>query len=120
RDLAPASFGLPDRLRGSLLSPLRQLSFWKMKDRGRQIGEAGVHRLLRQLQAARADARFHLMGHSFGCIVVSAAVAGPEDGAGLARPVDSLVLVQGAMSLWSYCSEIALAGRRPGYFRRAA
>jgi pimeloyl-ACP methyl ester carboxylesterase len=89
-----------------------------MKDRGRLIGEAGAHRLLRQLQDARADARFHLMGHSFGCIVVSAAAAGPAGG-GLARPVDSLVLVQGALSLWSYCSRIDGAGGRPGYFRRA-
>ncbi len=57
------------------------------------------------------------MGHSFGCIVVSATVAGPANGGGLARPVQSLVLVQGALSLWSYCSDIPYRRGRTGYFR---
>ncbi|MGI8745743.1 MAG: hypothetical protein ACR2NN_24845 [Bryobacteraceae bacterium] len=85
------SFSLP-----SLLEPLRVLSFWKMKDRARIIGEgAGVDLLgtLRQAAGTR-PLRFHLMGHSFGCIVVSAMMA--------RFPVQSAVLVQGAMSLWSY------------------
>jgi hypothetical protein len=57
------------------------------------------------------------MGHSFGCIVMSAAVAGPPDGPGLPRPVQSLVLVQGALSLWSYCEDIPFRQGRAGYFR---
>ena len=53
------------------------------------------------------------MGHSFGCIVVSATVAGPAGEPDLPRPVDSLFLVQGALSLWSYASDIPYAaGRR--------
>jgi hypothetical protein len=55
------------------------------------------------------------MGHSFGCIVVSAMLAGPR-GAGLIRPVHSAALLQGAFSLWSYCSDIPVARGRPGYF----
>ena len=43
------------------------------------------------------------MGHSFGCIVASATVAGPAAQRVLPRPVDSLFLVQGALSLWAYC-----------------
>jgi len=57
---------------GRLLAPLRTLSFWKMKDRACQVGESGGYKLLTQLQRAAAEGvRFHLMGHSFGCIVVS-------------------------------------------------
>lgn len=102
----------------SILTPLRQLSFWKMKDRARVFGEAGAGELLRILQdAAPETTRFHLMGHSFGCIVVSAALAGmgPSE---LLRPVDSLVLVQGALSLWAYCPEVPNVPGTAGYFQR--
>jgi hypothetical protein len=61
----------------NILTPLRQLSFWKMKDRARSFGETGAADMLRLLQGAAPEStRFHLMGHSFGCIVVSAALAG--------------------------------------------
>lgn len=114
---AASSFGLINR--DDLLAPLRTLSFWKMKDRARQFGESGGCGLLNALLQAAADrdVRFHLMGHSFGCIVVSACLAGPPGGPGLVGPVHSLALVQGALSLWSYCSEIRAARGRPGYFR---
>ena len=56
------------------------------------------------------------MGHSFGCIVVSSAVAGR--GSAGRRPIASLALVQGAMSLWSFCSAIPAAPERSGYFHR--
>jgi pimeloyl-ACP methyl ester carboxylesterase len=67
--------------------------------------------------SAAKDIRFHLTGHSFGCIVASAAVAGPT-GSRLPRAVDSVALVQGALSVWSYCSDIPTAPTSPGYFRR--
>ena len=110
--------GIGDTVRGLFLSPLRQLSFWKMKDRARAFGESGAHDLLVRLQTLAAKARFHLMGHSFGCIVASATVAGPADKPDLPRPVDSLFLVQGALSLWSYASDIPYAPGSEGYFHR--
>lgn len=106
--------------RDAILSPLRQVSFWKMKDRARAFGESGAHDLLAALQALAPDARFHLMGHSFGCIVVSATVAGRAGAPLLPRPVDSLFLVQGALSLWSYASDIKFDIDKPGYFNRIA
>ena len=105
-------------LMGGLLSPLMQLSFWTMKARACKFGESGAHAFLKQLQATRGGVRFHLMGHSLGCIVVSAAIAGPVGGSGLERPVDSLALVQGALSLWSYCPDIPYRRGRSGYFHR--
>ncbi len=106
-------------LKKAKVNVLRQLSFWKMKDRARQIGEGGVHNLLVQLQhAAPAATRFHLMGHSFGCIVMSATVAGTPSGVPLVRPVDSLFLVQGALSLWSYSPDLPIEPGKAGYFHR--
>lgn len=103
---------------GLLLAPLRTLSFWKMKDRARLFGETGGFQLLAKLQQATSEAvHFHLMGHSFGCIVVSATLAGSGGRGELVRPVQSIALVQGALSLWSYCSDIPVLPGHAGYFR---
>ena len=101
-----------------VLAPLRMLSFWKMKDRARRFGETGAHQLARSLQQASAgrDVRFHAMGHSFGCVVMSGLLAGPADGEGLQRPFRSATLVQGAVSLWAYCANLPGAGGGAGYF----
>ncbi len=114
------TLGISDLFKDAVLAPLRLLSFWKMKDRARQFGETGAHKLLRDLQTAAPAARFHLMGHSFGCIVASTAIAGAPntEDQGLARPVDSLFLVQGALSLWSFANSIPYAGGSAGYFHR--
>jgi hypothetical protein len=104
----------------ALLSPLRQLSFWKMKDRGRTIGESAGFTLVKNMMAAAPagrKVRFHLMGHSFGCIVVSGMIHGPNGTGTLPQPVSSLTLVQGATSLWGFCATIPETGK-PGYFRR--
>jgi len=109
--------GFFSSIRDRLLSPLRQASFWAMKHRAHVFGERGGHDLLGALQtAAPATTRFHLMGHSFGCIVVSSTVAGGSTSKPLPRPVDSLLLVQGALSLWAYAPDIPYAQGTPGYF----
>ena len=104
---------------GAVLAPLRTMSFWKMKDRAAKFGASGSFQLLRRLQSATSNkVRFHLMGHSFGCVVMSATLAGPPSGNALVRPVDSVALLQGALSLWSYASDIPPAPGQPGYFHR--
>ena len=42
-----------DTVRDAILSPLRQLSFWKMKDRARIFGETGGNALLRGCRTRR-------------------------------------------------------------------
>ena len=115
------SFGFFSSIGDGLLAPLRTLSFWTMKDRARKLGEGQGHRLLAGLRAAAdesgRDLRIHLMGHSFGCIVVSAMTAGPS-ATSPAVPIDSLALIQGAFSLWSYTATIPYGAGGPGYFRR--
>jgi hypothetical protein len=116
REDAP-SFGLFSS--GGVLGVLRTLSFWRMKDRARWFGEqVGSKFLARMMQAAPRTLRFHLMGHSFGCIVMSATLAGPRGRGRVARPVDSLALVQGALSIWSYCDDIPATPGQPGYFNK--
>ena len=64
------------KLREAVLTPLRQLTFWHGKNQAREFGERGAAKLVRAVMAA-SPARVHLMGHSFGTIVVSSAVRGP-------------------------------------------
>ncbi|WP_233885450.1 CHAT domain-containing protein [Paraburkholderia flagellata] len=111
--------GIAESVKDAVLAPLRQLSFWKMKDRARAFGEGGAHALLCDLQTSAPEAAVHLMGHSFGCIVISAMVAGPDgtQRLPLKRPVDSMFLVQGALSLWSYATDIPYAPGKCGYFQ---
>lgn len=99
--------GFWGKLRDAMLAPLRQLSFWTMKDRARAFGERGGSTLLRSVQEVAPRARVHLMGHSFGTIVVSASVRGsgttPQPPL---RPVESMFLAQGAVSLWAFAAEV--------------
>src|SRR5208283_3497412 len=93
---APGLLGFGDAAKDIVLAPLRSISFWKMKDRARRIGEDAGHDLLGALMRDAPKARLHLMGHSFGCIVVSASVAGGKTAKPLPKPVSTLYLVQGA------------------------
>jgi hypothetical protein len=104
----------------SFLAPLRSLSYWTMKKRARTVGEGSMHSFVKSLQRATAakGTRIHLMGHSFGCVVISSILGGPRGDTALERPIDSVVLVQGAVSLWSYSPEIPFPGVGPGYFHR--
>lgn len=103
-----------------VLSPLRQLSYWTMKKRARSIGESGMHIFLKDLQTATSakQTRIHLMGHSFGTIVISSMLGGPNARGPLVRQVDSVSLVQGAVSLWCYASTIPFGKGGTGYFNR--
>jgi hypothetical protein len=109
-----ASFGGGTGFFKGILGGLRQLSFWTMKHRARTVGEGGMHQFVAALQQA-CDAQVHLMGHSFGCVVVSSIVHGPNGHSTLVRRIESMALVQGAMSLWSH-SEKVYKSTQPGYF----
>lgn len=117
----PGVLGITDWLHTAkdiLLAGLRQFSFYTMKNRARVVGESGGHTLLKQIQEAAPNARCHLMGHSFGCIVVSATTAGPDHPDIQPLPVHSLFLAQGALSLWSYANDIPFAVGTPGHFNQ--
>jgi len=105
------------RLREAVLTPLRQLTFWSGKNHAREFGEGAAADFVRELMRT-ADVRIHLMGHSFGTIVMSGAVRGPgAHPTPPPRPVNSLFLVQGAVSLWAFAEDAPAAfGGGRGYF----
>jgi hypothetical protein len=119
-DTSQVSFGIGDSIATAFdkfLEVPRLVSFWKMKDLARQIGQTSGFNLLTKMQQVADDkTRFHLMGHSFGTIVVSATIAGTPENNKLVRPVDSLALIQGAVSLWSYTIKVPFRNNLQGYF----
>ena len=114
-NMAAQSFGIGGSIGGGILSGLRQLSFWTMKKRARTVGEGGMHQFIESVQQV-SDAKIHLMGHSFGCVVISGILNGQNGTGKLPRPIDSVALVQGAFSLWSYADTVK-DSTSPGYFR---
>lgn len=114
------SFGIGGAL-GPLLSLVSQFSLWKMKARARNFGETGGAQLLRKLMTAtNQQVQFHLMGHSFGTIVIASTVTGQQGREPLPRPVNTLYLVQGAVSFWAFCKDIPVKKGTAGYYQHLA
>ena len=101
---------------GAILSPAAPAFLLDDEKRARLVGEGGMHTFLKSLQQASPALRIHLMGHSFGTIVISSMIGGPGGNQPLLRPIDSVVLVQGAVSLWCYSPNIPFPNAGAGYF----
>jgi hypothetical protein len=94
--------------------PLRLATVWQMKDRAGVVGSYGVGPILRDLMAKAPRARFHLVGHSFGCKVVLSALCYDVP----PRPVESALLIQPAISAYCFAADAGGTGQ-PGGFREA-
>ena len=115
-DFGIGGFALPS-IRSSVFLIPELASYWQMKNRARDIGQTSGFDLLKKLQSATTEqVRFHLIGHSFGTILVSSMLRGPSADSSLVRPINSLSLLQGAVSLWAFCSEIPYKKSLMGYF----
>lgn len=79
-------------LRNHALLLLRTTTFRLMKQRAGLIGRTGLAPALEQIHHAIPDARLHLLGHSFGCRVITAAAAA------ITKPVTTMTLLQAAFS----------------------
>lgn len=89
---------------------------YTMKNRAGLIGAGGVHDLLVRLRGLAPALRLHLIGHSFGARLLSAAASGPDGAPPLA--VDTLALLQGAFSHYSFSDHWDPPKPSPGFFRR--
>jgi hypothetical protein len=97
-------------------------TFWVMKDRAGIVGGRGLYDVLQRLQEQRRRGiRLHLIGHSFGGKLVSAAIVGRGD----VNPnrVDSLVLLQAAFSHFAFSTaeeirNLEVETDRPGLYVR--
>ncbi len=90
----------------SVLSVLNTFTFWKMKRRAGEVGESGIYEFVKAVRTASPASRIHLIGHSFGGKVVLAAVTGKR---GMTpNAVDSVVVIQGALSHFALSPEAAI------------
>lgn len=105
--------GLEGFARFSARDVFRAFTYWQMKRRAGVVGQTGVRAAVRSIQDRFPAARVHLLGHSFGCKVMLAAVAGPGDP--LPRPVDTLILLQGAVSHEAMADQVTGEGTPGGY-----
>lgn len=119
---APASrggaAGLGDLLSGVKAGAINLLNFTtykKMKERAGDVGQSGVNAALRTLGSSPNPPRLHLIGHSFGGRLVTAAILGPGDKP--AVPVETLTLLQAAYSHYGLAKNYRQT-KRPGFFRR--
>ena len=93
---------------------LNYATYYQMKERAGQVGMHGLHPLLRAIKAANSDLRVHLVGHSFGGRLVTAAALGPP-GSPSTAPA-SMTLLQAAFSHNAFARDFD--GERDGFFRQ--
>ncbi len=89
---------------------LNYATYYQMKERAGVVGRA-LNGMLASMRQLRPDLRIHLIGHSFGARVVTAAVDGP-----VAVQPASLALLQGAFSHNGFTEKFD--GRTDGFFRK--
>jgi len=77
------------------------------------VGRTGVNQVLRRVKAQHPDIKLHLIGHSFGGRLVTAATVGPDDQP--AVPIDSMALLQAAFSHYGFAENYE--GDKDGFFR---
>jgi len=76
---------------------LNYITYYQMKKRARKTGVLAVQPLLRTIRQEHDGTRFHLVGHSFGGLVVTSAAWG-GDGNEPDISIDTMTLLQAAFS----------------------
>jgi hypothetical protein len=91
--------GIGDLFSGIKAAARRVLNFatyYQMKERAGKVGAGGLNPLLREIRAAAPNLRVHLVGHSFGGRLVTAAAMGSAGSESVAPA--SMTLLQAAFS----------------------
>jgi hypothetical protein len=105
--------GLFSGMKASALKLVNTVTYYKMKERAGTVGSGGVFETLKQIKGALPNLKLHLIGHSFGGRLVTAATAGPEGQQAIG--VDSLALLQAAFSHHGFAQKFD--GKNDGFFR---
>jgi hypothetical protein len=108
-----ARFDPIGRARRAVRNLLNFTTYYQMKERAGTVGRKGANQVLRRVREGRDGLKVHLIGHSFGARLVTAAVVGPG-GQATVRP-DTLTLLQAAFSHNGFASR--WDGSRDGLFR---
>jgi hypothetical protein len=99
-------------IQASLWRYLNFTTYYTMKARAGDVGVNGVRPLIDRIRAAQPNLRLHLIGHSFGCRVATAAVNALQ--ADQSRP-NTMTLLEGAFSHYGFASKFD--GTNDGAFR---
>jgi pimeloyl-ACP methyl ester carboxylesterase len=89
-------------------------TYYQMKERAGVVGINGLNPRLRELRSRRGDVGLHLVGHSFGGRLVTAAAAGSPGGPAVLQ--DTLTLLQAAFSHYGFADDYEPG--HDGFFRR--
>jgi pimeloyl-ACP methyl ester carboxylesterase len=108
-----AAFSLGDML-SKPRDLLRAFTVLQMKDRAATVGAKGVGPLLCDLMSRTESARFHLIGHSYGAVVMLSALCYPQD-SDFTREVSSVLLLQPAVSRFCFAKHIPKRNYVGGY-----
>ncbi len=92
---------------------LNVFTYFTMRHRAGVVGARGVHAMLRAIRQRAPSARLHLVGHSFGARMATAAV----QGSGTPVEVSSLCLLQAAFSQHAFARDFR---GRTGLYRSVA
>lgn len=101
-------------IKAGALNLLNLTTFYQMKERAGLVGSTGVNRVLATIRAQNPSIKFHLIGHSFGGRLVTAAAAGAEGQ--LAINVNTMTLLQAAFSHYGFSEHYD--GTNDGFFRK--
>jgi hypothetical protein len=107
---------------GSLFSGIKSAArnllnfttYYQMKERAGVVGRSGVNQLLREIQAKAPEIKTHLIGHSFGGRLVTAAAFGPDSQPPI--KVNTMTLLQAAFSHNGFAQRFD--GSHDGFFRK--
>ena len=99
---------------GGASNLLNYVTYYQMKDRAGIVGRTGVNQAIQKVRAELPNVRVHLVGHSFGCRVVTAAATG--DAATPKGFISSMSLLQGAFSHYAFSPKYDDANK-PGFYR---
>lgn len=103
---------LGDGILAALRRFLNMTTYYRMKERAGVVGAKGVAGAIAKLRRKHPDLRVHLVGHSFGGRVVTAAA----DAVGREHRIDSLMLLQAAFSHNGFA--VKFDGKNDGFFRK--
>jgi hypothetical protein len=93
---------------------LNLTTYYQMKERAGTIGATGLNPCLRKIRERRKETRLHLIGHSFGGRLVTAATMG--DPSKPAVKPDTVTLLQAAFSHYGFAAKYR-DGDKDGFFR---
>ena len=79
---------------------LNYTTYYQMKERAGLVGRNGAYAVIRAIQDKNQDVKVHLIGHSFGGRVVTAAALGPDGGTPI-KP-STMTLLQTAFSHYGF------------------